>query len=645
MVPEGEHMAERDFDYIVIGSGAGGGPLAANLARAGFKVMLMEAGGDPCAESADRGRWMYEVPIFHGASTEYNECAWDFFVRHYSDDKLQMADSKKKIIDGKPYVWYPRAGTLGGCTAHNAMITVLPQDSDWNYIAQLTGDDSWKADKMNDYFERMEHCTYVPRPGSVRSDLSNVLAGLADLKGLFGGHNVFKDLHQGHGFNGWLTTSEADPALALGDKEIILLLLNAIGSALKGKVGNPLVLLATHFDPNHPLRRRDSPEGAAFTPLAVDKGKRNGPRDYLLRTRKDFPNNLTIQMRSLATRIVFDGNTAVGVEFMEGPFLYKASPKANAAAPPPAKRQVTAREVILAGGAFNSPQLLMLSGIGPSKHLRDQGIPVVVDLPGVGENLQDRYEVGVISEWKKPFAILGNSTFLPPDAGQPPDDVLAKWDKDQQGIYSSNGSLIGIIKKSTRDKPEPDLYIFGLPGYFPGYSQGYSRETERFGNRFTWAILKAHTNNTAGRVSLKSNDPQDTPNIEFHYFKEGNDAKGDDLDAVVKGVEFVRQMNQTLKDFIGNELAPGPKGDTPDKLRQFIQDEAWGHHASCTNKIGADDDSMAVLDSRFRVRGVKGLRVVDASVFPKIPGYFIVSAVYMVSEKASDVIAEDAKES
>jgi len=642
-------MAERDFDYIVIGSGAGGGPLAANLAKAGFKVMLMEAGGDSCLESGDRGRWMYEVPIFHGASTEYDECAWDFYVRHYSDDAQQARDSKVvpdkylRPSDKQPVIWYPRAGTLGGCTAHNAMITVMPEDSDWNYIAQLTGDDSWKADKMNGYFERMENCTYVPRPGSVNSDISNVLAGLADLKGLFGGHNVFKDLHQGHGFNGWLTTSEADATLALGDKEIILLLLNAIGSALRGEVGNPLVLAATHFDPNNPLRRRDSPEGVAFTPLAVDKGKRNGPRDYLLRTKQQYPNNLTIQMRSLATRIVFDGKTAVGVEFMEGPFLYKASPKANGAAPASAKRQVTAREVILAGGAFNSPQLLMLSGVGPSKHLQENGIVVVVDLPGVGANLQDRYEIGIISEWKKPFTLLGNSTFLPPDAGQPPDNLLAMWDKDGKGIYASNGSLIGIIKKSTPDKPEPDLYIFGLPGYFPGYSQGYSKETERFHDRFTWAILKAHTNNTAGSVSLKSNKPQDTPLIEFHYFKEGNDAKGEDLDAVVKGVEFVRQMNQKLPDFIGKELKPGPDGDTPEKLRQFIQDEAWGHHASCTNKIGADNDNTAVLDSRFRVRGTKGLRVVDASVFPKIPGYFIVTAVYMVSEKASDVITEDAQ--
>jgi len=106
---------------------------------------------------------------------------------------------------------------------------------------------------------------------------------------------------------------------------------------------------------------------------------------------------------------------------------------------------------------------------------------------------------------------------------------------------------------------------------------------------------------------------------------------------------MVREMNQKLSAIIGDELVPGPNCTTPNALSKFIQDEAWGHHASCTNKIGADNDKMAVLDSRFRVRNTQGLRVVDASVFPKIPGYFIVSAVYMISEKASDVITEDAQ--
>ena len=209
-----------------------------------------------------------------------------------------------------------------------------------------------------------------------------------------------------------------------------------------------------------------------------------------------------------------------------------------------------------------------------------------------------------------------------------------------KGLYTSNGALLGILKRSDRRKPEPDLYIFGLPGFFTGYQPGYSASFERYRNRFTWAVLKAYTENRAGRVTLRSKDPTKWPRIDFHYFSEGNDA-GEDLDAVVDGVEFVRKLNDTLGSV--TEVYPTrEKYGTRDRLREFVQNEAWGHHASCTNRIGADGDPGAVLDSRFRVRSTEALRVVDASVFPKIPGYFIVSAVYMISEKASDVVIEDA---
>ncbi len=626
-----------DFDYIIIGSGAGGGPLAANLAKSGFKVLLLEAGDDSCS-SGDTGRLMYEVPIFHGLSTEYQGCSWDFFVRHYSDDIQQERDSK--FVPEKGGVWYPRAGTLGGCTAHNAMITVIPQDRDWNHIADLTGDTSWRADRMRGYFERLENCTYVPRPGSLEADAETILSSIAEI---FKGREEWRDQGHGHGFTGWLTTSETDPKLALKDPEIVGALLNGVKEALKDQIGNPFLRTETRFDPNDSRNSAHSPEGLAFTPLAVARGKRNGPREYLMKVRKQFPNNLTVQLNSLATRILFEGARAVGVEILEGHHLYKADPQATGDIASARKRQITAsREVILCGGAYNSPQLLMLSGVGPRAHLEQFGIPVVVDLPGVGANLQDRYEIGVASQFARSFELLNGATFLPPDPKGQPDRFFAEWEKGT-GIYASNGALLGIIKRSKPSKPDPDLYIFALPGYFKGYFPGYSKQFERFHDRLTWAILKAHTNNTAGRVSLTSNNPVDMPRIEFHYFNEGNDTGGDDLEAVVSGVEFVRDMNKRLAwaGLVKEELVPGPQYDTPDKLRQFIRNEAWGHHASCTNKIGADTDPSAVLDSRFRVRGTKGLRVVDASVFPRIPGYFIVTAVYMVSEKAAEAIAAD----
>ena len=632
-------MSTAQFDYIVVGSGAGGGPLAARLARAGFKVLLLEAGGDPCADDK-LGKLMYEVPIFHGLSTEYPHCQWDYFVRHYEDPKLQANDSKVVEVDGQPRIWYPRAGTLGGCTSHNAMITVTPQNSDWDYIAQLTGDSSWRADNMNKYFTKLESCHYVPKPGSFKY----IVRGLFwSLIGLWHGRKDWRDWRHGHGFEGWLNTSEADPRLVLKDWAIVRILTKAVKRTLKGRLGKPILSILTRLDPNDVRGNIDAREGLAFTPLAVANGKRNGPREFLLKTKEEYPDNLTIKLHSLASRVLFEGKRAIGVEIYEGKHLYEADPEARngSNAGDFEKRQVFAsREVIVCAGAFNTPQLLKLSGVGPAKELKKFNIDPVVDLPGVGENLQDRYEVGVVAEFEKPFVLLeGGATFAPPEDGGTPDPYFSMWESGK-GIYTTNGALLGILMRSSPNLKEPDLYVFALPGYFKGYVPGYSKQFERLRSRFTWAVLKAYTKNHAGRVTLQSNDPRKWPMIDFHYFTEGNDAKGEDLDAVVAGVGFVREMNR----FVGKhtEIVPGQDYVDTNKLKQFIQDEAWGHHASCTCKIGADNDPMAVLDSRFRVRGVQGLRVVDASVFPKIPVYFIVSAIYMISEKAADVIIEDA---
>jgi choline dehydrogenase len=154
-------------------------------------------------------------------------------------------------------------------------------------------------------------------------------------------------------------------------------------------------------------------------------------------------------------------------------------------------------------------------------------------------------------------------------------------------------------------------------------------------------VLKAHTRNRAGTVKLRSADPRDTPEINFHYFTEGSDIEGEDLASVVNGVEFVRRINAHIAD-ISQEVIPGSTVRSREEIIKFAEAEAWGHHASCTNKIGPKNDPMAVVDSEFR-HGTRNLRVVDASVFPRVPGYFIVTPIYMISEKASDVILASAE--
>ena len=178
---------------------------------------------------------------------------------------------------------------------------------------------------------------------------------------------------------------------------------------------------------------------------------------------------------------------------------------------------------------------------------------------------------------------------------------------------------------------------------FRGYFPQYSRDIVDHHDYLTWAVLKAHTNNRAGEVTLRSSDPRDTPLVNFHYFEEGSDTMGEDLKSVVTALRFVRQMTKDLKlrGLIEEEELPGESVRTDEQLADYARDNAWGHHASCSCAIGPRE-ANGVLDNRLRVHGTERLRIVDASVFPRIPGFFIAGSVYMVGEKAADMILEDA---
>jgi len=620
---------KAEFEYIVVGSGAGGGTLAARLAENGCRVLVLEAGRDGREHRGyrrfDNSRNFmpddYDVPAFHALSTENDSMLWDFWVRHYSDQAKQERDRKyRKTWGGEEVdgILYPRAGTLGGCTAHNAMIMVYPHNKDWDDVAELTGDPSWKAEKMRKYFERMENCRY---------------------RGFWRFLNLFGFNPSRHGFKGWVDTEVSIP---VKDLKKDLALVRAIRKAARvaltevvGKWKRIKWFLQGLADHNDWRLVKDDSFGIRYAPLSTRNHRRRGTRDRLLEVKKAHPNNLTIELDALACKVIFDdANHAIGVEYLKGERLYQAHHEVSQGQGE-SRRKYASKEVILAGGAFNTPQLLMLSGIGPRAELEKHGIDVRVHLPGVGSNLQDRYEVGVVNRMKKDWEVLRGATF-----GVEQDPQYREWQAGG-GVYGGNGSVLAVIKRSSAERELPDLFCFALVGRFEGYEPEYSKRSTESHNYLTWAVLKAHTENTAGTVTLRSSDPRERPEINFHYFDEGSDHRKVDLESVVDGVQFVRKMTDAFRDLVEEEELPGDDRTSRDQIRRYVEDNAWGHHASCTCSIGPKSDPMAVLDSNFRVRGVSGLRVVDASVFPRIPGFFIVTSIYMIGEKAAEVILAD----
>ena len=611
------HAESREWDYVVVGTGAGGATLAARLVEAGRRVFVLEAGDDPRTLPGPRLPDDYDVPGFHAFACENDAMSWNFQVRHYASDARQARDPKFNAA--RQGVLYPRAAALGGCTAHNAMIFMPPHASDWNHIAELTGDRSWRASHMKRYAQRVEACRHRPAWRALRH------LGLDPT---------------GHGWDGWLHSERPMPLDALGDAQMVGLLAETARTfthSLPHPLLSALRWLRGAGDPNARPWGRGSFEGLCYTPLSTAKAQRVGARERLLQAAAAHPERLHIELNALATRVLFDADgAACGVQYLKGPRLYRAHALVNSEAGE--RRQVNARrEVVLCGGAFNTPQLLMLSGIGPAADLRALGIPVRVDLAGVGRNLQDRYEVAVTHRMRQPWQLLAGARF------ERDDPLWQRWRCARAGMYAASGAAIGLIRKSNAKLPEPDIFCMALPARFEGYAPGFSRLISQHADRLTWAVLKAHTRNRAGSVKLRSADPRDMPLVNFRYFEEGDDSAGADLQAVVQAIRFVRSLTAPLlaRGLIAEECLPGPAVQSDEALADYVRDTAWGHHASCSCPIGAAA-AGGVLDSAFAVHGTRRLRVVDASVFPRIPGFFIAAAVYMVGEKAADVILRDA---
>ncbi|GAP88561.1 putative GMC oxidoreductase [Rosellinia necatrix] len=663
----------KEYEYIVVGSGAGGSPVAANLARAGHSVLLIDAGGD-------YGNLRQVVaPALANPASERNEVTWGFFVRHYADQAKTLTDRKLTYLtpDGQYYSgrsppqgstvlgnFYPRYGGLGGCTEHNALVGLLPTKNDLGYIANITGDPSWQLSNMRQYFKKLENAQYpdidksqhgtsgyidlnINPEGIAAQDIKLMSALIGAAKGFGVNANSVNALSLA------LNQTIAKATASGIDPYTELLPLN-----MTTAITDAWAKVVSH-DANSAAPNRDTARLFSRLPETMDNVnyRRSSPRDYVYDTATaKNPNGskkyrLDVALNTLVTKVTFaqaPGRKpkASGVEYLFGQSLYRADPRASTTDGGKAGSVRATKEVIVAGGAFNSPQILKLSGVGPKAELQKFGIPVVVDLPGVGTNLQDRLEVSVNAQYPTNFTRILNCAFLAIDndpCWTQYTDVTKK--AAEKGPYASSGNYFGAFWTSSfSEDGEQDLWIGGFPGTFNGFYPGYSSNaaTATIKNYWSWLILKAHTRNRAGTVQLQSANPRDVPLITFHSMYEGlSKAEADkDVGALVEGVRMAQSFYSNTPNVDGQPVQWWPPANvTSDAdVNKWITEEAWGHHASCSNPIGADNDPMAVLDTNFHVRGTDGLRVVDASVFPKIPGTFIALPIMMVAEKASAVI-------
>jgi choline dehydrogenase len=349
---------------------------------------------------------------------------------------------------------------------------------------------------------------------------------------------------------------------------------------------------------------------------------------------------LTLSLNSLATKILFDtrGNAtkpkAVGVQYLVGEALYSADARYDGSQTGETKTVRAKKEVIVSGGAFNTPQILKLSGVGPREELEELGIPVVVDNPAVGKYLHDNYEFPVHVRGQQAW-INGGATdcTLTYDEQDP---CFVEWENNQSGPYASRGGTFGMIWRSNQswDNDSDIMLLNGIDiGGQSGFYPGYSRARVPLAGNWVLIVVKMQTANAAGSVTLRSKDPREAPQINFNYYAEDGDK---DLQAITESVDLLLgAFNATGIPY--EVVTPGIYTD----IKQAIKDLSYSHHASSTCRVGPAGSKEHCVDSKFRVNGVDNLRVVDASVLPRSPGGMINGPTFTISQKAFDVIMEE----
>jgi choline dehydrogenase len=364
--------------------------------------------------------------------------------------------------------------------------------------------------------------------------------------------------------------------------------------------------------PTNPDFNGASQEGAGFFQTTTQRGRRASTAWSYLRPARSR-SNLQVETSALAQRILFEGRRARAVEYRQSGALRTARAR---------------REILLSSGAYNSPQLLQLSGVGPAELLKQHGIDIVLDAPGVGNDLQDHLQVRLVTRCSQPVTLndILNHPVRRVMAG-------ARYAAFRKGPLTIAAGTSGAFFKTNPRLATPDIQIHFLP-----FSTDRMGEKLHSFSAFSASVCQLRPE-SRGSLRIKSADPAAPPEIRINYL-----ATETDRAAFIDGIKILRRIlaAPALKPYAVDEIHPGPKVTSDEDILAFCRKTgSTVYHPTSTCRMG--NDPLAVVDQRLRLRGIEGLRVVDASVMPDLMSGNTNAPTIMIAEKASDMILEDAR--
>ena len=374
---------------------------------------------------------------------------------------------------------------------------------------------------------------------------------------------------------------------------------------------NPLfkAFLASAEEAGHKINKDmngEDQEGFGMYDVTIHKGERASASKYYLNPARK-KSNLKVFTQSFVEKIIFEGTKAIGIEV-------NIKGKIN--------KIFANKEIILSGGSINSPQLLMLSGVGPASHIKEKGIEVIKNIPGVGRNLQDHLETYIQQECNTSDTLYKYiNKFNMIKAG-------IQWFLNKSGPCSTSFLEAGGFCKSSPDKEYPNIQFH----FFPSFVIDHGKvDPDAHGYQLHASLNQPKSR---GNIELNTSNPYDHPKIQFNYLEDEYD-----LNETVKCIHVAREIlkQNSMKPYAGREIGPGDHAQNEEEIKEYIRSKAeTAYHPSCTLKMGVDD--MAVVNEKLKVNGLQNLRVADASVMPEITSGNLNAPTLMIAERAADFI-------